>query len=1327
MNQSHLNAWIVISVLLNTLFHSQPIAAQVIPDTTLPPGERSQVTGNPDFQIDGGARRGGSLFHSFDQFSIPTGGSAFFNNAADVQNIFSRVTGGSASNIDGVIRANGRANLFLLNPNGILFGPNASLNIGGSFVGTTANAIGFPNGEVFSSDATQLLPNQLLTINPDALFFNQRTPQPIVNRSTFNDTGLQVSLRQNLLLVGGPVQLYSGRLISPGSYIEMGSVGGVGTIGLSTLDEDWHLNIPSGVTRADALLRNGGDINVRGDGGSIRILAQNIHILGSTLRIAIPSDSRSPATRTGDLELNAAGSITIRDSLLANSLFGAGTMGGTTLRAGDRITIREGDLYSTAEPGSRGDIGDVTITARTVLFDNTFLIANTSQPTDASAVFITARDTVSLDSSFVYSTVEQTGRGDGGDINITSRSIALTGRTGLFAEAYGQGNGGDVNIDARNTVSIDNSFIFNSVKQTGSGNGGDINITTGSLATREAQLFLFIQRQGNVGDLNIDARNTVSIDNSFIETYVDATAIGDGGDINITADSLSLNESSLTSNASGQGNAGNININARDTVSLSRNADLSTTSSGLGNTGTININAGNAISLDQGSVETRMAQFVSSGTNGDTNITTGTLSLTNGGRIYSTTLTAESAGNVNINARDAVVIDGAFQIDVGGQIPPVVFPSGIITRVNEEIAGQGEEGQGGDVSITTGSLFLTNGGSIDASTNGQGDAGLVTIRARDSIEIRGTVPNLADFRSGITTSTTQRSVGNGGEVFIEAGSLAVSDQGRISTNAQGQGRAGNIRIRASGAVSFDSGDAISNLDAGAVGRGGNIRIGAGSLSLRNGAQLSTTTSGRGDAGSVNINTRDRVSVDGESSNGAIGSAISTRVESSGVGQGGNIDVTTRSLSVLNSAQLSASTSGEGDAGNITVSADTMSLSRGGRLLTATFSRGQAGDITVNTPDLQLSGADSGLFAQTTTAADAGDLTIQPRDNGQSVRVNLEDGAQISASTSSSGRGGTLTITAPDSITLTGNGSVIAAETGGTGTGGNLFLTTGDLRIQDQAEVTVSSSAAGSAGSMFVEADRIFLDNGGRIRADTSGGGGDITLRSPLILLRNGSNITTNARGENIPGGNINIDTEFLVAVPNEDSNISANSQNFRGGNVRIEAIALYGIQPSFTSTPLSDITATGATSALPGTIDVTTGVIDPTSGLVALPTDLVDASGLIAQSCPADVGNSFVVTGRGGLPPTPAQELDDAAEWQDRSIITVAQQPNREGARNLTSETSAEASQPRVGSQATTATSTVEATGWQRTATGEVILVVDTSDPTTQNSLHQSAVCNGRG
>ena len=438
-----------------------------------------------------------------------------------------------------------------------------------------------------------------------------------------------------------------------------------------------------------------------------------------------------------------------------------------------------------------------------------------------------------------------------------------------------------------------------------------------------------------------------------------------------------------------------------------------------------------------------------------------------------------------------------------------------------------------------------------------------------------------------------------------------------------------------------------------------------------------------------------------------------------MGRGGDIEIAARSLSVLHGARLSAATAGTGDAGNIIVGTDTIGLSSSGQLLTTTSNSGQAGNIAVQTPDLQLSGATSGLFANTTSTGSAGNLLIQPRGNGQRVRVQLQDGAQISASTSSNGRGGALTIAAPDSITLTGDGSVIAAGTGGSGAGGNLNLMTGTLNIQNRAEVTVSSAGTGSAGNLFVDAARIYLNNGGSIRADTTGGGGNINLRSPFILLRNGSNISTNATGVNIPGGNIAIDTRFLIGVANEDSNISANSEDFRGGNVRINAFSIFGIEPRPNPTSLSDITATGATSALGGTIDVVTAGLDPTAGLVALPVDLSDA-GLIAQGCPANRGNSFVITGRGGLPPTPEQQLDDDADWQDRRRLVV---PPAQAQRHNSNQQASGSSPKGVNPPATPI---VEATGWQVTPRGEIFLVATTPDPTVQNRLNQPLACQGR-
>jgi filamentous hemagglutinin family protein len=1179
----------------------QPIAAQVVPDNTLPVPERSQVTGNPNFQIDGGATRGGNLFHSFSEFSVPTGGTAFFNNAADIQNILTRVTGGSISNIDGLIQANGTANLFLLNPNGILFGADASLNIGGSFIATTADAIGLVNGDIFSANPGQPLPSQLLNVNPNALFFNQLAAQAIINRSTANNrTGLQVPAGQSLLLVGGDVRLEGGRIVSPGSQVELGAVAEQGIVGLSGTAGDWRLSFPDDVARADVSLSNSAIIDVRaGGGGSITITARNLTLSqGSRLWVGIKDGLGFAGAQAGDMQLNATEAISLADDSLIGNQVGSGSTGNA------------GNINITT--------GSFSVTGIAQLGSDTLGQGNTG------SININARDTVSWDGYGVLggTAVQPTGAGNAGDFNITTGSLFIRNGARLGSVTRGEGNTGSVNIVAHDTVSMDGygnfvSFIGSGVDPTAVGNSGGINITTGSLLlTNAAQVSSYTRGQGNTGSVNINARDRVFLDgtgmvngyNSAIFSFVTPTGVGNSGGINITTGSLSLtNRARLNSSTFGQGDAGSININARDTVSLDNSVVFSDVSDN------------------------------SFGTAGDINITTGSLSLTRGSQLISGTFGQGDAGSININARDTVSLDGE---------DPDIENSAIFTQVN-----LGAMGQGGDVNITTGSLFLTNGGAVYADNDGgTGNAGRITIQAHDSVQISGTAPTRTNLRSGVFASTSQGAVASGGDIIITAGSLSVSDQGRISTTAQGQGNAGNIEIQASDTVSFNGGNAISTLEQGAVGKGGDIEI------------------------------------------------------------------TALELSLVNGAQLSAATSGEGNAGNITVSADTVGLSSGGRLLTTTSSSGRAGDITVNTPNLELSGATSGLFAETTSEADAGNLTIQPLGNGQTVQVNLQDGAQISASTSSSGRGGTLMITAPDSITLTGNGSIIAAETGGSGTGGNLNLQTGTLSIQNQAQVTVSSSGAGSAGNLEVDANQIYLDNGGRIRADTSGGGGNITLRSPLILLRNGSSITTDARGSNIPGGNISIDTDNLVAVPRENSDISANSRDFRGGNVTVRASGIFGIEFQEQLTPLSDITATGVSEEFRGTVNLITPGIDPARGLAELPTEVVDASDAIAQGCRDVQGSSFVVTGRGGLPPTPQQALGDDPRWRDwRTPTRVSRQPNAPGNGTLAPS----ANPP------STKSALVEATGWVFGADGQVILTASAPNVTVPNRWVHLVNCDG--
>ena len=304
--------------------------SRIVPDNTLG-AESSIVIPNvqrlPIEAITGGAIRGVNLFHSFREFNVDAGRGAYFQNPnASIKNIFARVTGNNRSDIFGTLGTIGNAaNLFLINPNGIMFGPNAALNVGGSFVGTTANAIQFGSLSIFSA-STPDIPSPLLTINPSALLFNQLSPASIrynvgLNPAGVPITGLRVPDSQSLLLVGGDVNVDGGSLRAYQGRIELAGLAAPGTVGLNLADKTLSLNVPVGVARANVLLTNGAEVNVRGaNGGSIAINAHDLNLAGaSILRAGIESGLGTPNSQAGDIEINAAGETSLSDgSFIAN-------------------------------------------------------------------------------------------------------------------------------------------------------------------------------------------------------------------------------------------------------------------------------------------------------------------------------------------------------------------------------------------------------------------------------------------------------------------------------------------------------------------------------------------------------------------------------------------------------------------------------------------------------------------------------------------------------------------------------------------------------------------------------------------------------------------------------------------------------------------------------------------------------------------------------------------------------------------------------------------------------------------------------------------------
>jgi filamentous hemagglutinin family protein len=1118
----------------------QPTNRAPVADSTL----GTQVSGNGNnFNITGGVNKGRTLFHSFTDFSVPTNGQANFLNPVGNRDIITRVTGNLFSDINGTVNTNG-ANFFLINPNGIVFGTNARLNVGKAFVGSTANSIDLVDAGgrtiTFGTNASGDAP--LLSVAPNVLFDVSRLNMGGGNGQISNFGTLQTTnLNQYIGLIGGNVTMNGGGINALGGRVEVGGLSAFGSVTLGVDGNNLTMQFPTNVARGDVSLTNGSRILVSGDGGGdIAITARNLEILGgSSLLGGIYPDLGSPEAVAGDIKLNATGEIVIAaNSGISNNvgLNSKGKGGNIDIDAGS-LSLQDGAQLSTATLG-QGNAGNVTVTAK---------------------------DAVIVSNSSMFSTVEVEAVGRGGNVNINAGSFSLQDAALVESSAYGQGDAGNVTVKVSGAVNIagtkdGSSIAIDSVVNEGAvGKGGNITIDAGSFSLQDGALLIAsTYGQGDAGDITIKVNGAVNIagtkDGSSlaINSVVNEGAVGKGGNITIDAGSFSLQDGALlVASTYGQGDAGDVTVRVNGAVNITGRKDGSSL----------------AISSD-----------VNEGAVG-------------------------KGGNIAIDA-------GSFSLQDGAALSTGTFG----------------QGNAGNIIINASSFLLQNGALLSTGTFGQGDAGNVTVNVTGAVDFAGA--NTDKISSGILSTVKEGAVGKGGDVTINASSLSLQDGADLLTATLGQGDAGNVTVNVTGAVNIagggiDSSNFSNNVNSETVWNGGNITIKAGSLLFQDGARLSTSTYGQGTAGNVTVTAKDTISVTSNSS-------ISSTVEAGGVGKGGSIDINAGSLSLRDGAQLKTSTisaldnqpAGQGDAGNITVK------------VTGTIDIGGVKDVPV------------GLFSnvETGTKGNAGNITID------TSSFSLRDGAEINTTTFGQGNAGTIKVNATDFVTISGKVGTFPS---------GLFVT--------------SASETGTAGDIIVTAPRITLDNGGLIASESFvGNGGNISIggqfkdesgftpgskidpgnftAANLLLLRRGGNISTNVGGtaqQGGSGGNININSDLIVAIPKENSDISANAVKGRGGNVKIDSQGLFGIQFRPQATANSDITASSEFGQN-GNVNIDTPGTDPGRDSTELPNATTDASNQISQVCSANNRqNKLTVTGRGGLPPNANDPLTSDVVWQD--------------------------------------------------------------------------------
>ncbi len=711
-----LSAPAICGILEGTLY-LKTVNAQLIPDTTF----STLVTGTTTQTVNGGVRSGNNLFHSFSQFSIPTNGKVLFNNDNTVQTIFSRVTGSTPSLINGSITTRGTANLFLLNPNGILFGPKASLSLGGSFVGTTAERVLFDRGGSFGIGTVK--PDALLTLNvPIGLQFGSR-PGPI----EINQTTLRVPSNQSLLLAGNNLNI-TGKLYAEGGRMDLASINGAGVIELFKDDRNaLGLRVPESINRGNLTI--GADLSTdlvtrlyteAPQGGSLTVTAQNADLLGDT---AIYGGVKGTTNRlAGDLNFD------IRD----------------------RLFLDYAAITNRVNTGSKGHAGNINIRAGSLhMIGGSFLSATTRGIGNAGSVQVAVRNGIWLDGqdttgapTGIFSSVRSTAIGNGGNVSLNANNIRFTNGAIIELITQGKGNAGRVSLQASDRILFAgavkkpdssgiwySSSILNDVGKTGIGNGGDIDLVAPTIEfTNGADLLVNSRGQGNAGNILVQASKSLTLDGksdrgiaTAFQSDVEKTGVGNGGNITIQTPLFQASRGAFISvDSAGKGGAGNLEIKA-DRITLFDNANLQA-----------NANDGNQ---------------------GNITLQSKSLSLRDQSHITAIATGKASGGNISINS-DLIIGLG-----------------------DSDIVANAIEGQGGNIKITTQGMFgfqyrdrLTSDNDITASSefgiNGNVQVNTIGINPANALnelpsEVSDSSRQIAD-RCGASKTSSFIATGRGG-------------------------------------------------------------------------------------------------------------------------------------------------------------------------------------------------------------------------------------------------------------------------------------------------------------------------------------------------------------------------------------------------------------------------------------------------------------------------------------------------------------------------------------------------------------------------------------
>ncbi|MFG6104354.1 filamentous hemagglutinin N-terminal domain-containing protein [Leptothoe sp. EHU-05/26/07-4] len=1147
------------------------LVAQIIPDNTLGLESSSIIKENSTERINGGAIRGESLFHSFEEFNINPGQQVYFINPDGIEMILSRVTGSNPSEIDGLLGIDGPANLYFLNPNGITFGPNAQLDIRGAFTASTAGSIEFTDGSVFSAASPQ--GTSLLTMSVPLGVQFSGLPQGDINNTGNLETGGDLTLLGN--------QLYLEGQLSAGNNL--------------TLQAQDAVTIRD--TETDAFIaRSGNDLIIQGnesiDIWTLQHLEQTPFLSGGDLRLISDGEISADAhfESGGGLQfLTLTGTpgnfISLYDPIIfANGDVVFGNYEGAALKVEATGSIQAGNIRITGPDttltpdGSGSDEDLLASSSAAILRAGVETVGRPNIPQESGGTSFNAGPVANQPpGSIAVNIIDTTSvidGGDGGPIILEADGDITTGenlRSFSRSDTGNAGNGGPILISSLSgNILIDGRIASFSQARRGDGNasnGGNISISsrTGNITTNDRiNAFSLSQRNtignaGNAGNISISSISGDLTINERLNAFSEASAgrPSRGGDISI---------SSITGNITTRGRI-DTNSTARNDGGRSDNGGNISISSRFGDIATFN----NLVTFSE--------SFSSdSGNGGDISISSETGDIINNNPLAAFSISragnAGNGGNINLSS-------------VRGNISTETF----IRSFSFVRQAGGKSGNGGDISFISrfgnisanGRLSSFSSSASSLENGGSGNGGDIFLSSNFGDISTNRIDSSSTFyapSSNPVFSEQTGTVGNGGNIsiFSEVGDITNNNtlfSGSVSRNGD-VGRGGDISVRTVEGTIFNNDNRISTVAASEInedtGAGGNVTLQASRILD---VQVSTVSSGdasgnvtiQGGNNDLTISNLNLVtSGQLEVINPVVNDGQRISLELSDFDQSGEVFIISNGDLNLNNVQLLSDANRSADAGNVSIISRTGNIQLDNSQIlsnTNTGSSGSGGNVLLESASSITLETNSRINTNTDGGGTAGGIRIR------TPLLNLQNGAQITAATNSperNGIGGSIRVNA-ETITLADADTEITVSTNGPANAGSISLepfnsggsiSVSSINNEPQISASTTLNSSGNGGSIIIRGDEsVTLDNA-LINTNTDGIGraGSIRIRTPLLNLQNGAQLTaaTNSLEENGDGGDFDIAADVINLSGNE-TEISVSTNGLaKAGNITLRPL-----------------------------------------------------------------------------------------------------------------------------------------------------------------------------